>query len=410
MHHPVLKALHVARFNEPGVLTDGSCPGLRLEAKISKRTGGLRKAWFYRYRTAAGVLRQIKLGVFPTTSLEAAREGWRRAKAIRDDPAKGDPRKEYKARAEADKQASAQEKLYRYSVKELCEHYLTEHVEKNRKRFAEPRRMLEHDVYPILGKRAASEIKRNDIHELVQGIINRGAKRIAQMVKRELQAAYDHAEAAGRLPDDFPNPCLKVKAPPQVRRSRAFSEAELEKFLAWLPTAKVSRTVRDVMLLELLTTARQGEIVAMEWRHVDLERGVWTQPKTKNRRRHDVMLSRQAKAIVEARQGLHSRYVFPRPDGSRGPVASKAIGIQQYAAKDSLNIEPWTVHDLRRSALTGLSRMGCPRTVQDRVSNHYDASVGAIYDQHNFDVEARQWLQKWADHLDALTKKRDEQA
>lgn len=404
MRHQVLQALDVDRFKEPGVLTDGSCPGLRLEAKISKRTGALRRVWFYRYRTAAGVLRQIKLGVYPTTSLKVARENWRRAKAIRDDPNKGDPRKEYKARAEADKQASAQEKLYRYSVKELCEHYLTEHVEKSRKRFEEPRRMLEHDVYPLLGKRAASDIKRNDVHELVQGIINRGAKRIAQMVKRELQAAYDHAQAAGRLPDDFPNPCLKVKTPPQVRRSRAFSQAELEKFLAWLPAAKVSQTVRDAMMLELLTTARQGEVVAMEWKHVDLERGVWTQPKTKNRRRHEVMLSRQAKAIIEARQGLHSRYVFPRPDG-RGPVSSKAIGIQQYAARESLSIDPWTVHDLRRSALTGLSRMGCPRTVQDRVSNHHDASVAAIYDVHNFDDEARQWLQKWADELDALAKR-----
>lgn len=404
MRHQILQALDVSGLKEPGVLLDGGCPGLRLEAKISKRTGALRKVWFYRYRTAAGVLRQIKLGVFPTTSLEVARKIWRQAKAIRDDPNKGDPRKEYKARTEADKQASAQEKLYGRSVKELCEYYLTEHVEKSRKRFSEPRRMLEHDVYPLLGQRAAVDIKRNDVHELVQGIINRGAKRIAQMVKRELQAAYDHAEAAGRLPDGFPNPCLKVKAPPQVRRSRAFSEAELEKFLAWLPAAKVSQTVRDAMMLELLTTARQGEIVAMEWKHVDLERSVWTQPKSKNGRRHEVMLSRQAKAIIEARQKYHRRYVFPRPDG-RGAVASKAIGIQQYAARGSLKIEPWTVHDLRRSALTGLSRMGCPRTVQDRVSNHYDASVSAIYDQHTFDDEARQWLQKWADELDALTKK-----
>jgi len=41
--------------------------------------------------------------------------------------------------------------------------------------------------------------------------------------------------------------------------------------------------------------------------------------------------------------------------------------------------------------------------VQDRILNHVDSSVAAIYDQHRYDTEARVWLQKWADHLEALT-------
>ena len=52
---------------------------------------------------------------------------------------------------------------------------------------------------------------------------------------------------------------------------------------------------------------------------------------------------------------------------------------------------PWTVHDLRR----GLTMLGCPRVVRDRILNHVDSSVAAIYDQHRYDAEARVWLQKW---------------
>ena len=58
---------------------------------------------------------------------------------------------------------------------------------------------------------------------------------------------------------------------------------------------------------------------------------------------------------------------------------------------------------MRRTAATGLAKLGCPRVVQDRILNHVDGSVNAIYDRHRYDAEARLWLQKWADYLEALT-------
>jgi integrase len=64
---------------------------------------------------------------------------------------------------------------------------------------------------------------------------------------------------------------------------------------------------------------------------------------------------------------------------------------------------PWSVHDLRRTVATGLAKLGCPRVVQDRIVNHVDTSVSAIYDRHHYNAEARDWLQKWADHVEALT-------
>jgi integrase len=161
------------------------------------------------------------------------------------------------------------------------------------------------------------------------------------------------------------------------------------------------------MHLELLTAARQGEVVGMEWRHVDFKRGIWTIPKTKNGRPHEVMLSEQASELLRARKGLHDVYVFPLPNGT-GAVASKAIGIQQYAAREELDIPTWTVHDLRRSAMTGLARLGCPRQIQDRIANHFDNSIAAIYDRHSYDQEAKKWLQIWADTLDRLCEKEKE--
>ena len=397
----ILTAKQVDELKVPGILTDARCPGLRLVAVQSEKAGRLRKTWGYRYRTRSGVLRQMKLGEYPGMNLQAARDAWGAQKAVRDDPAQGDPRQALRQRVMERKALLDEEKRQGYTVEKLCLDYLREHVEVRRVSSEEPRRLLEREVIPSLGQKAARDIRRSEVHDLVQAIVSRGAPRIAQMMRTELNAAFEHAITAGKLPDNHANPCSKVKAPPQVRRNRAFSENELEAFLKWLPKAKVSRTVREAMHLELLTASRQGEIVAMEWRHVDDARRIWRIPKTKNGRPHEVMLSTQAAALIESRRGLHERYVFPLPSG-KGHVSSKAIGIQQYAAKVDLGIPDWTVHDLRRSALTGLARLGCSRPIQDRIANHIDSSVAAIYDRHTYDEEARHWLQVWADALDDL--------
>jgi integrase len=163
--------------------------------------------------------------------------------------------------------------------------------------------------------------------------------------------------------------------------------------------------VREALSLVLLTGCRSGEVVAAQWRDVDLERGVWTIRETKNGEPTEVMLPAQAVELLQSRRGLDEIFVFPSHHRSDQYVTQKAIGNAQHAVrratKDPIEVA-WTVHDLRRTAATGLAKLGCPRVVQDRILNHVDGSVSAIYDRHHYGAEARSWLQRWADHLDAL--------
>jgi integrase len=162
------------------------------------------------------------------------------------------------------------------------------------------------------------------------------------------------------------------------------------------------------MLQVLLTGARSGEVVAQRWRDTDLQRAIWRVLEVKNGEPYDVMLPRQAVQLLRGRLNRDPVYVYPSPNKGRH-IAQKAIGLAQYQARhgspvaDPIEV-PWTVHDLRRTVATGLARLGCPRVVQDRILNHVDTSVGAIYDRHHYDREARDWLQRWADHLDALVR------
>lgn len=380
---------------------DPDYPGLRV-----RRTNAAR-VFFYRYRASDGALREIQLGEFGPMTLAEARKALGRLKLERE---RGfDPQLEkQQARAEARRQREA-EKLARYTVEKMVEDYIAERLSKQ-KRGDEGARLLRRELVSRLGDRPAAAVTRRALQdEVIRPMLNR-APRCGTYLLGRIRCAYTHAAEQGRLPDDFVIPTLGIKGAPQVRRKRVFSDSELATFVRWLPRSPYSRTVRDALAMVLFTGCRSGEVVAAMWRDIDLERAVWTIRETKNGEPHDVMLSRQAIDLLKARRALHEVFVFPSPmDGQH--IAQKALGLAQYEARkekegkpraDPIEL-PWTVHDLRRTVATGLAKLGCPRVVQDRILNHVDSSVSAIYDRHRYDAEARVWLQKLADFLEALT-------
>jgi len=380
---------------------DPDYPGLRV-----RRTNAAR-VFFYRYRASDGALREIKLGEFGPMTLAEARKALGRLKLERE---RGfDPQLEkQQARTEARRQREA-EKLARYTVEKLVEDYIAERLSKQ-KRGDEGARLLRRELVSKLGERPAAAVTRRELQdEVIRPMLNR-APRCGTYLLGRIRCAYSHAAEQGRLPDDFVFPTLGIKGAPQMRRKRVFSDSELVTFVRWLPRSPYSRTVRDALAMVLFTGCRSGEVVAALWRDIDLERAVWMIRETKNGEPHDVMLSRQAIDLLKARRALHEVFVFPSPmDGHH--IAQKALGLAQYEARkekegkpraDPIEL-PWTVHDLRRTAATGLAKLGCPRVVQDRILNHVDGSVSAIYDRHRYDAEARVWLEKWADYLEALT-------
>jgi integrase len=381
---------------------DAQCAGLRVRCLASGQ-----KVFFYRYRGRDGALRQIRLGDFGPLTLAKARDAALRKRLERDQGK--DPQLEKRQqKAEAARERMAQRQAA-YTLEDLVNEYIKEVLD-HQKRGAESVRILRQDLLPVLGHRPALQITRRELQDEVIRPKMAKAPRVATQLLSRVRCAYAHAIEQGRLPDDFMSPTLGIKGAPQVRRRRALTDAELATFMKWLPHSPYSRTVREAMSLVLLTGCRSGEVVAALWRDIDLDRGVWTIRETKNGEPHDVMLPRQAVDLLKSRQGMDKVFVFPSPRAGRH-VAQKVLGFAQYYARqrdgdkpaqDPIEV-PWTVHDLRRTVATGLAKLGCSRVVQDRILNHVDSSVAAIYDQHRYDAEARVWLQKWADHLEALT-------
>lgn len=368
---------------------------------IKRPKGG---TWTYRYKAHNGKLKQIKLGNYPAMSLAAARQEYNDFKKLRDKG--GDPRVAREAiRRETVNKAKA-DKQKQYTVERMCSDYLDEHVDVKRghKAATEAHRLIKKDVLPVLGAIPSVNLTVNDVHDMVQSIIKRGAPVVAGSAMRELRAAFEHGVKAGRIkPDTLPNPCARVDAPTNGKRTRVFRDGELSTFLKWLRVCDMSNNARDVLHLVLLTGVRSGEAVAATWKHIDLDRGVWVLPTTKTGISRNVQLSRQAAALLKARKEVNKTYVFPSQHTSER-ISQNAVVQAVINHRGSSGLEDWAAHDLRRSVRTGLARLQCPPVVAEAVLGHTRKGVEGIYDLHRYEGECREWLQRWADHLDTLAK------
>jgi integrase len=148
--------------------------------------------------------------------------------------------------------------------------------------------------------------------------------------------------------------------------------------------------------LILLSGCRREEIGGLKWSEIDLKAHTITLPgeRTKNHQAHVVPLTDAAIDILSGRE-RDGEFVFGR---------TKARGFNGWSkAKEELDrvvkLEPWTVHDLRRTVRTGLSRIKVLPHVAEAVVNHLPAKLIRTYDLHTYEAEKRAALDQWASHL-----------
>ena len=307
------------------------------------------------------------------------------------------------------KQQAIEARRDAYSVADMMEDYIVEHVEQNRirKGITEVNRLNNKNILPTIGKLTAKNLTRAIIHNLIQDIA-KTAPVIARDVRRELRAAFEHAISAGRIPETVSNPTNGVKAPTNNKGCRILDEAELVQLLKWLPTAPFSGNARDALHLTLLSGCRSGEIVSAKWKDINLAKGTYHLDGTKTGTSRTVQLSKQAVEVFAARINNGSQYVFPSPRGNQ-PINQSAIvlalvqkKINGTTPKDSSGIPDWSAHDLRRTTRTWLSKMRCPSDVAEAILGHAKKGILGTYDLHQYEDECKEWLQTWANKLDEM--------
>jgi integrase len=153
-----------------------------------------------------------------------------------------------------------------------------------------------------------------------------------------------------------------------------------------------------IVRLLLLTGQRRDEVGGMPRSELDLDRGHWRLPgeRTKNGLPHDVPLSSQAAGILRA--------VLAQGEGEQvfGSSGFASWGRCKARLDAALKLPPWTLHDLRRTAVTGMVEIGVAPHVVEAVVNHvsgHKGGVAGVYNRATYAAEKRAALQRWADHV-----------
>ena len=186
------------------------------------------------------------------------------------------------------------------------------------------------------------------------------------------------------------------KASEDKPRERILTDRELAVIWNAAPANDYGRIVRLLML----TAQRRDEIGSLRRLEIDTAGQMISLPgeRTKNGRAHDVPLSGAALAelnVVSEREG--SPLVFGSGEGGYSGCRSRRRLWTQ-----SCKLDPWTLHDLRRTAATRMADLGVLPHVIEAVLNHvsgHKAGVAGIYNRSTYAAEKRAALDLWANHI-----------
>ena len=272
----------------------------------------------------------------------------------------------------------------------------------------EATRILNRDVVGPWRGRRLSAIRQVDVVALLDTVMDRGSPVMANRVLAALRRMCGWAVERGIA---SANPCDGVKAPAAERsRDRVLDDRELASVLR--ACDRMPGAFGSLFKLLALTGQRRDEVADMRWSEIDFDARLWTIPKerVKNGVAHAVPLSAAALAVLAAlpRIGDGTADLVFTTNG-RTPVQGfgKAKNRLDLATSaDGGPLAPWRLHDLRRTAATGMARLGVMLPVVERVLNHTSGTFGGVagvYQRHDFAAEKREGLDRWGQHIERLT-------
>lgn len=196
-------------------------------------------------------------------------------------------------------------------------------------------------------------------------------------------------------------------------RDRALSPAEIHTFFKALDQTATMSTLRLAVRFMLLTLVRKSEFVEATWGEVNFETAIWTIPKERMKagRPHNVYLSQQALGILVAFKTCFSAssYLHPGRYETELPISAatlnRVIDATVKLIRDrGKDFEPFTVHDLRRTASTLLHEAGFNSDWIEKCLAHEQRGVRAIYNKAEYAEQRREMLQAWGDMVDSWIK------
>jgi integrase len=393
------------RVNLTKRVVDGLQPGDQVFDEFIRGFGARalpsgRVSFFVKYvERKSGKQRLLTLGQHGNITIEKARK---LAEIARGRVADGrDPAAEHKIERRARKQSK--------TVSEVLDDFMERYVKgRGLRSEGEYSRVYEVDVKPAIGSISLVDLSRSDIVRMLDKIESRGAPVMADRVLAHLRSALNWHAARD---DHFVPPIVKGMSrtrPRQRSRTRILSDDEIRAL--WKCTASVEPQVFGVLLrFLLLTAARRDEAANGAWDELD-KNGTWIIPEAryKTGMEHELPLSKSALEVLNELSRTGTRMFTTRRDRPFSGFSKPKRVLDAAMLKDlrrhdpKAKLERWTIHDLRRTARSLLSRAGVQADIAERVLGHTIPGVRGIYDRHRYFEEKKAALNNLAQAIDRI--------
>jgi integrase len=349
------------------------------------------KSWAARYRLN-GKPRKTTIGPWPRIDLPTARtaaQGIVRAASEGRDPDFQKPEPEHVTN----------------NIESVWEDYTKRHLALRRPATAQSAQRIYNRHLGPWGARWIGEITRRDILDILDSITTAGHPAATIRAKAVLSKFFNWARGRDIIQH---SPCDGIElTEPEERKSdsdRVLSDYEIR--AVWNACDAIGYPFGTMFKLLLLTGQRRDEVAKMTYAEIDGR--IWTIPasRSKNRKPHDVYLSDAAAAIIEDLP-THTGFLFTTNDKTASSGYSRA-----KAKLDAITgpLPAWRLHDLRRTMVSGMARLGIAIPAVERAVNHTSGTFAGIvgtYQKHDFAAETKIAFERWARHVESVANQRE---
>ena len=201
-------------------------------------------------------------------------------------------------------------------------------------------------------------------------------------------------------------------------RTRVLSDEEV--FAFWRATGRMQYPYGPAYRLLLLTGLRLNEVADATWSEIDRRNGVWVIPgaRMKSAADHVVPLTEDITTILDSLPRFKSGdYLFSTTFGKSAVWVSdkvkkrldarmlqtiRALARRRGGDPSKVTLPHFVNHDLRRTLRTGLSKLRVDRDIREAVLAHTRPGVEGVYDRHDYQLEKKDALDRWAAYVQRL--------
>jgi integrase len=304
----------------------------------------------------------------------------------------------------------------------IMEDYLKRHVAGKRKA-KDVNREIRKELLSRWRNKPLASITRKDVIQLVDEIKDRGAVYQAHNIFGHAKTFFNWAIERGIYGIET-SPCDRMKPSRLIGtkhpRKRVLSDVEIAAF--WRASGELHYPIGPLFRMLLLTAQRKSEVAEASWREFDLQNRLWVIPseRFKSNATHTIPLSPDALALLETvPRWKGGDFLFSNTGGVK-PVnsfskaklrldRSMLLSLWAVARKRGVDpqnvvLEPFVIHDLRRTVRTRLSSLHVPDKVAEMVIGHGPRGIQRIYDLHTYLPEMREALDRWASLLRSIVE------